>query len=415
MFESFDCKPEGGTLRDPVDAGAAAAQRPGGPRHRAPAVLRGPAVAVQRQEVQLPAQGQRAQQVRAAGHRRQPPRHAVDVRPKRAAAPLTGGAPADERCEACAARAPAHTPGLAGGALAGARPRLPGDHAPRGPPGPPAGRPAGRGRPAADRAAARRARGGGPGAHVGGLPALGRPGGRRRLLRRHDPARRARGVHPRRRLRPRPPGAGPHRLRPLHAARLPGGRPGAAAARCRWRARSSTTTWAASSRPWWWPCTTPPQGTLTYASAGHPAPLVAGPSRPEAIVAASSPPVGLGLRTGVRQTVLPLPPGSVVCLYTDGLAEARTERGVLGRPRLGDILAEMGREATRGPDAGSRVGRGHPGQRRHGDDGPGAHRRGDHRPAACRAARGRGAGGRAGAGRPLPGRVRAGTGRSPRR
>ena len=90
----------------------------------------------------------------------------------------------------------------------------------------------------------------------------------------------------------------------------------------------------------------PLQGTLTYASAGHPAPLVAGPSRPEAIVAASSPPVGLGLRTGVRQTVLPLPPGSVACLYTDGLAEARTERGVLGRPRLGDMLAEMGREAT---------------------------------------------------------------------
>lgn len=90
----------------------------------------------------------------------------------------------------------------------------------------------------------------------------------------------------------------------------------------------------------------PVQGTLTYASAGHPAPLVAGPARPEAIVAASSPPVGLGLRTGVRQTVLPLPPGSVVCLYTDGLAEARTERGVLGRPRLGDILAELGRDAT---------------------------------------------------------------------
>ncbi len=90
----------------------------------------------------------------------------------------------------------------------------------------------------------------------------------------------------------------------------------------------------------------PTQGTLTYASAGHPAPLVAGPARPEAIVAASSPPVGLGLRTGVRQTVLALPPGSVVCLYTDGLAEARTERGVMGRSRLGDLLAELGRGAT---------------------------------------------------------------------
>jgi hypothetical protein len=90
----------------------------------------------------------------------------------------------------------------------------------------------------------------------------------------------------------------------------------------------------------------PVQGTLTYASAGHPAPLVAGPAHAEAIIAASAPPVGLGLRTGVRQTTLPLPPGSVVCLYTDGLAEARTPRGVLGRPRLGDILAAMGRDAT---------------------------------------------------------------------
>ena len=119
----------------------------------------------------------------------------------------------------------------------------------------------------------------------------------------------------------------------------------------------------------------PAQGTLTYASAGHPAPLVAGPARPEAIVAASSPPVGMGLRTGVRQTVLPLPPGSVVCLYTDGLAEARTERGVLGRPRLGDILADMGRDATAAADARPRGRRGHPGQRRHGHDGAGAHGR----------------------------------------
>ena len=150
----------------------------------------------------------------------------------------------------------------------------------------------------------------------------------------------------------------------------------------------------------------PAQGTLTYASAGHPAPLVAGPARPEAIVAASSPPVGMGLRTGVRQTVLPLPPGSVVCLYTDGLAEARTERGVLGRPRLGDILADMGRDAT----AAEMLDRVAAEATLVSDDMatmvlvPTAGR--DHRPAARRAARGRGARGRRGAGRPVPGRVR---------
>ena len=90
----------------------------------------------------------------------------------------------------------------------------------------------------------------------------------------------------------------------------------------------------------------PKDGSLTYACAGHPAPIVVGPTRPEPILAASSPPIGLELRTGVRQTTLPLPPGSVVCLYTDGLAEARTEKGILGRPRLADIVAEQGRGAT---------------------------------------------------------------------
>lgn len=87
-------------------------------------------------------------------------------------------------------------------------------------------------------------------------------------------------------------------------------------------------------------------GTLTYACAGHPPPIVVGPTRPEPVLAASAPPVGLALRTGVRQTTLPLPPGSVVCLYTDGLAESRTETGILGRPRLADIVEELGRDAT---------------------------------------------------------------------
>ena len=90
----------------------------------------------------------------------------------------------------------------------------------------------------------------------------------------------------------------------------------------------------------------PRNGSLTYACAGHPAPIVVGPTRPEPVVAASSLPIGLAMRTGVRQTTLPLPPGSVVCLYTDGLAEARTQRGILGRPRLADMLEELGREAT---------------------------------------------------------------------
>jgi hypothetical protein len=90
----------------------------------------------------------------------------------------------------------------------------------------------------------------------------------------------------------------------------------------------------------------PASGTLTYACAGHPAPVVVGPARPQAIFACSSPPLGLGLRTGLRQTTLPLAPGSTVCLYTDGLSEARTARGILGHSKLGDMVAQMGRGAT---------------------------------------------------------------------
>jgi hypothetical protein len=90
----------------------------------------------------------------------------------------------------------------------------------------------------------------------------------------------------------------------------------------------------------------PGSGSLTYASAGHPAPLVVGPSAHEPVLAASSPPIGVGVRTGLRQTTVPLVPGSVACLYTDGLTEARTERGILGRARLSHVLTELGRDAT---------------------------------------------------------------------
>ncbi len=70
----------------------------------------------------------------------------------------------------------------------------------------------------------------------------------------------------------------------------------------------------------------PGDGTLTYASAGHPAPIVTGAQLHEPVVAGSSPPIGWGLRTGLRQTRLPLAAGAVACLYTDGLSEATTVR-----------------------------------------------------------------------------------------
>ncbi len=86
----------------------------------------------------------------------------------------------------------------------------------------------------------------------------------------------------------------------------------------------------------------PASSSLVYACAGHPPPLVVGPERPEAVLAAGSPPIGLDLRTGLRETTQPLRPGAVVCLYTDGLAEARKATRILGRPRIGDFVEELG-------------------------------------------------------------------------
>jgi serine phosphatase RsbU (regulator of sigma subunit) len=102
---------------------------------------------------------------------------------------------------------------------------------------------------------------------------------------------------------------------------------------------------------------------LRYACAGHPPPLVIGSAPAETgapqwagspasvativpVTTCSSPPIGAGLRTGTRQTVVVVPGRSLVCFYTDGLTEARVGSELFGAERLQRALAELGPEAT---------------------------------------------------------------------
>jgi Stage II sporulation protein E (SpoIIE) len=82
-------------------------------------------------------------------------------------------------------------------------------------------------------------------------------------------------------------------------------------------------------------------GRLTYASAGHPAPISIGFETPESPTVCCSAPVGCNLPTGRRQTTISVPAGGKVCFFSDGLLEARTADGLLGRERLGELVAEI--------------------------------------------------------------------------
>jgi serine phosphatase RsbU (regulator of sigma subunit) len=89
-------------------------------------------------------------------------------------------------------------------------------------------------------------------------------------------------------------------------------------------------------------------GSLTYASAGHPPPLFAGPLAHEPLTECASPPLGWGIPSGRRQTTVPFANGSRACLFSDGLVEARAEGEMLGRERLGAIFTEVGPHSAAG-------------------------------------------------------------------
>jgi Stage II sporulation protein E (SpoIIE) len=78
-------------------------------------------------------------------------------------------------------------------------------------------------------------------------------------------------------------------------------------------------------------------GRLTYASAGHPPPICIGFDVPEPPIVCCSAPICCDLPTGRRQTTISTPTGGGVCFFSDGLPEARTPHGLLGRERLVEL------------------------------------------------------------------------------
>ncbi|HEX5853381.1 MAG TPA: PP2C family protein-serine/threonine phosphatase [Solirubrobacteraceae bacterium] len=94
----------------------------------------------------------------------------------------------------------------------------------------------------------------------------------------------------------------------------------------------------------------PRERTLVYSCAGHPPPVVlgvgVGTAPTASITACSSPPLGVGRRTGTRQTVVSVPGSARLCFHTDGLTEARVGAELFGERRLADALAGLGPRAS---------------------------------------------------------------------
>jgi len=84
----------------------------------------------------------------------------------------------------------------------------------------------------------------------------------------------------------------------------------------------------------------PKTSILTWASAGHPAPIFA-PDDIPAVTEAMAPPIGMGMRTGQRQSAAYIPAGEAICLFTDGLLEARIPEGLVNRDGLTRLVRHL--------------------------------------------------------------------------
>jgi hypothetical protein len=63
------------------------------------------------------------------------------------------------------------------------------------------------------------------------------------------------------------------------------------------------------------------------------------------VTACSAPPVGAGMRTGTRQTIVSIPGPARLCFHTDGVTEARIDGDLFGAERLAAALSALAPEA----------------------------------------------------------------------
>jgi serine phosphatase RsbU (regulator of sigma subunit)/PAS domain-containing protein len=90
----------------------------------------------------------------------------------------------------------------------------------------------------------------------------------------------------------------------------------------------------------------PATGAVTWSSAGHPPPLLTGPT-PRVLAFAGSLPVGLFADATYRTARFTLPPGRCVVLYTDGVVEARNpDRQELGPEGLAAAVPAVAASAA---------------------------------------------------------------------
>jgi serine phosphatase RsbU (regulator of sigma subunit) len=86
----------------------------------------------------------------------------------------------------------------------------------------------------------------------------------------------------------------------------------------------------------------PDSGQLTAASAGHLPPVLAVPGQPPGPVELDvGPPIGVADNPARASTVTVIPPGALLCLYTDGLVERRDQPLDAGIGQLADVLGQF--------------------------------------------------------------------------